>query len=334
MKHLFNACLALLLTAFTTFAPAQIKLTGYFIARSECQAFQSFRKQTNPGNVHTEIDRAYPLIGKNKADASHYLIRMRATPAQRWVAAGCGEHVVPVTDAAPQPSDSRISESGMETAASRNYVLAISWQAGFCETRPDKPECLSQHADRFDASHFSLHGLWPQPRSNIYCNVPSATVAIDKNSRWLALPALDLSTATRAQLNRVMPGSQSGLHRHEWVKHGTCFRESAEDYFRDSVRLMDELNASAVRDLFAGQIGKTVSAAQIRSAFNEAFGQGAGDRIAITCKRDGSRRLITEIRINLAGTPDDLSLDRSIATAPRAGSGSCPSGIVDSAGFQ
>ena len=42
-----------------------------------------------------------------------------------------------------------------------DYVLAASWQPSFCETKPDKDECESQTGDRFDATHFAIHGLWP-----------------------------------------------------------------------------------------------------------------------------------------------------------------------------
>src|SRR3546814_5265076 len=56
-------------------------------------------------------------------------------------------------------------------AAADFFVLAVSWQPAFCETRPAKPECVTQDEDRFDASHFALHGLWPQPRGNVSCGV-------------------------------------------------------------------------------------------------------------------------------------------------------------------
>ena len=52
-----------------------------------------------------------------------------------------------------------------------DMVLAISWQAGFCETRPRLPECRSQTNKRYDANHFALHGLWPQPGNLAYCDV-------------------------------------------------------------------------------------------------------------------------------------------------------------------
>lgn len=330
MKSFIKSSLILPILLSASQAPAQIPLSGYFIARAECPAYQSFRRETNPGNISTEIDRAYDLIGKNKEEASHYLIKMKAAPQRRWVAIDCGEHVVPVaTGQPPSPEPTPSRPTGEE-----NYVLAASWQAGFCETKPHKKECSSQHEDRFDATHFSLHGLWPQPRGNVYCNVAPALVAKDKNSQWEDLPVTELTAATRERLERVMPGSQSFLQRHEWTKHGTCYGEPADEYFQDSIRLMDELNASSVRQLFADNIGREISAAQIRTAFDHSFGNGAGDRINISCKKDGNRELITEISINLKGTPDDLKLSDAIVKAPRESNIGCGKGIVDQVGLQ
>jgi len=217
-------------------------------------------------------------------------------------------------------------------AAAEFLVLAVSWQPAFCETRPEKPECTSQTEDRFDASHFALHGLWPQPRENVYCDVPAAVRNLDEAGRWQALPALALTEATRAALDRMMPGSRSALDRHEWIKHGSCYSADAERYFADSLRLLDELNRSAVRDLFTGAIGEALSARDIRAAFDEAFGDGAGRRVHVACRRVGFRRLIVELTVNLAGP---ITADRGLATllrdAPVHYEG-CPAGIVDRVG--
>ena len=57
-----------------------------------------------------------------------------------------------------------------------------------------------------------------------------------------------------------MPGTRSALHRHEWLKHGTCYGDTAEEYFADALQLMAELNASPVRALLAARIGGRVTA--------------------------------------------------------------------------
>ena len=75
--------------------------------------------------------------------------------------------------------------SGQISLAKESFaLLAVSWQPAFCEQRPKKPECASQTANRYDATHFSLHGLWPGPRSNSYCNIAKFIVDTDKKGRW------------------------------------------------------------------------------------------------------------------------------------------------------
>lgn len=326
--------LSLLISVFRVPATAQIALSGYFIARAECPAFQSFRKQTNPGNVVTETHHAYALIGKNAHAASHYLIEVGGDPSRRWVAVSCGEHVVPVNDVVAPGPNPEPGDPGLPVTPPPRYVLAVSWQPAFCETKPSKPECVSQTADRFDASHFGLHGLWPQPQSNIYCHVAPEVVAADKDNRWADLPAPALEEQTRETLNRVMPGTQSLLERHEWIKHGTCYRgESADEYYVDALSLMDQLNGTSVRNLFADHIGQELTATAIRDAFDDAFGAGAGDRVQVSCKRDSDRTLITELTIGLAGNLDERSMAEAMFAAPQTRAG-CAKGIVDPAGFQ
>lgn len=220
-----------------------------------------------------------------------------------------------------------------DAAADRpQYVLALNWQPAFCETRPEKPECLSQTQDRFDASHFTVHGLWPQPRGNVYCGVPADLRAADEAGRWEALPPLDLTQATRAALNRVMPGTASFLHRHQWIKHGTCYGGTPEAYFRDTLALAAAVNASSVRDLFVDSIGREISGTAIRERFDAAFGASAGNRITVGCRRVDDRRLIVWIRIEIAGpVTDPPDLPALLAAAPAVEPG-CPSGVVDQAG--
>lgn len=217
--------------------------------------------------------------------------------------------------------------------ADAGYVFAVSWQPAFCETRPDKAECENQTADRFDATSFALHGLWPQPRDNVYCGVPADQRAADEAGRWAALPPIGLSAATREQLDRVMPGTASFLHLHEWIKHGTCYGAAPEGYYSDTLGLIAALNASPVRALFAAGIGRVLTARAIRKAFDEGFGPGAGKRVEVVCRRVGARRLIVELKIGLAGpVAPERSLAALLAAAPEVAPG-CGSGIVDRAGI-
>jgi ribonuclease T2 len=299
-------------------------MEGCFVATAACPAVPSIRTTSNPGGIVTEVDRAYELLGANRAaEPSHLQIRIvAADPRDRWVAVGCGD-VVAVCDLpdAPRPPP--------EKSASSGYVLAASWQPAFCQVHRSKTECRAQTQARFDGAHLTLHGLWPQPRDNVYCGVSHMQRADGEAGRWSNLPQPELTEETRAALDVVMPGTQSSLERHEWIKHGTCYSDTAEEYFVESLQLMNQLNASPVRVLFAERIGELVTADQLRAAFDQAFGAGAGDRVEIAC----SAGLITEIRIHLDGAITGTTrLAELIAAAAPVGAG-CTRGRIDSAGF-
>ena len=214
---------AAMMTLLASAAAAEVPLTGFFIARETCPALQSIRNATNPGEVKTEPGKSYRMIAKNKPNASHYFIEVEgADPARRWVAVDCGEYVVSA-DGSNQPQETTTGEDGDNDTQRAAYVLSVSWQPAFCETKRDKPECATKSPDHFEATHFTLHGLWPQPRRNAYCDVPAEIRLADKNGDWDELPEPKLSDATRQKLDQVMPGAQSNLDRHEWIKHGTCF---------------------------------------------------------------------------------------------------------------
>lgn len=332
--------LALAIALFALPAAAQVPATGYFIAEETCPAFASFRNQTNPGNIATEPSRAYELVGLNKTDASHYWIVVPGVePDHRWVSVTCGTRAEAVDGKgggkpAPTPPRPIPDQPAPPPAGETQYILAVSWQPAFCETRPNKPECESQTADRFDASHFTLHGLWPQPRSNVYCNVTADEEDASADSRWDDLPTVELSPDLRKELDRVMPGTQSGLERHEWIKHGTCYGTDEEEYYADSLAMMSALNTSSVAELFAENVGKQLTQEEVRAAFDESFGAGAGERVRLACPRDGNRTLIGELTIGLTGditAPDDFS---PLILAARPTDGGCSAGVVDPVGQQ
>jgi ribonuclease T2 len=133
----------------------------------------------------------------------------------------------------------------------------------------------------------------------------------------------------------VMPGTQSLLERHEWIKHGSCYPGAdAETYFQDAVRLMSTVNTSSVQGFVAANVGKTIQSADLRAKFDEAFGKGAGDRVRVACKPDGNRQLITEITLGLKG---NISAGTSVADLIAASSptdAGCPAGVIDAVGLQ
>ncbi len=214
------------------------------------------------------------------------------------------------------------------------FILAASWEPAFCATNQKKAECRGETANSFAAQNFSLHGLWPMRQE--YCGVSDDLKQADRRSDWADLPEVSLSAGTRSALDKVMPGTQSGLERHEWTRHGTCTRMSADDYFNAAIGLINELNASAVRDLFAQNIGRTLTASDIKAAFDKSFGDGASDRVKMSCRRVGKVRVISEITIGLSGGATAQAagprLENLIQGAGRTSFG-CNEGVVDAAGF-
>src|SRR6202008_1275559 len=101
--------------------------------------------------------RSYDALAQNAQTATHYRIRIEgAAPPERWVATDCGTFAGTVA----------AGGSGAGGAARKRVeaVLALSWEPSFCESHAAKPECAGETAESFEAAHFALHGLWPQPR--------------------------------------------------------------------------------------------------------------------------------------------------------------------------
>jgi len=323
-----------LVLAITWPAVATVPLDGWFIAGQDCPAYSSIKKKKNPGDIRLLPKQAYEVVGKNKSAASHYLLRLEvAAPSDRWVAVSCG---MLLTDC---NSSGKLGDTmstgggngegqGGTVATGGHLLLAVSWQPAFCQTHQSKDECETQTGERFDATHLALHGLWPQPRGNEYCAVSNLNKRLDQNKAWSQLPRLNLTDSTRADLAVTMPGVASFLQRHEWYKHGSCYGPP-EEYFKDSLILMDQLNASKVRELFADNIGQRVSAQQIRDSFDQSFGDGSGEKVQVKCNGG----MISELYINLRG---EIAPDTELGNLLAAGAGTgprCQHGRVDPAGF-
>lgn len=309
-------------------ANAEVPLSGTLVATRACPAYQSINRQTNPGDVALVPGRSYTLVAANKTPATHlWVVVPGAQPDRRWVETACGTTTADLGTTSSEPSLS-------PTYRGTQYVLAINWQPAFCETAPQVTECREQRPNSFEANHFTLHGLWPQPRNNEYCDVSDRDIWASRDGRWHDLPPLDLTIAQRRDLDQAMPGSRSGLDRHEWTKHGTCYGTDQREYIADQLDLMLALNTSAVVDLFANNIGKRITLAQVREAFDAAFGPGTGERVSLSCERDGNRILITELQINLTGDitgPDDLG---ALMLAADPADSDCRSGQVDAVGLR
>ncbi len=332
-----RAAVSALVMALALGDPAQAAepLTGYFIAFETCEAFQSKNRRTNPGDIRTEPRRAYDMIAINEAGGDFFQVRIPDAPvtSARWVSKTCGIHAVPVMDG-PVPQIT-VPEGRAE---STDNLLALSWQPAFCERNPSRPECVALNGGELPEAgrRLSVHGLWPQPNGTFFCGVPTMLVRLDTDRNWRALPAPEVDAETRAALDAAMPGAQSLLDRHEWIKHGTCYfaKGGADEYFDDTLLVTDAINGSAVGAFLADRVGQQIETSDLRDAFDAAFGQGAGERVQVKCRGQDGRVLIREITITLRGQIDPATPVATLLAAAPTQSPGCPRGVLDEAGLE
>ena len=342
---------------FTLLATAKMDL----YPKQECELFNNLKHTKNRGNEVLKLDRIYEMLKHHKGQ---YLLKVEdATPSQRWVDDDCLT-LRPLINSPLHPLNkveenkkSEVKETNIRKVkkvsidkelakasvnndivlsskhnikVSTQNLLVISWHNTFCETHRYKKECKRTFyplgKSRYSEKNFVLHGLWPQPRSKVYCNVNQTELNFDKHKQWNRLSKLNLSDEVRKDLNRVMPAVSSNLHKHEWIKHGTCYGTDANTYYKDSIRLVEQINHSKVGNFFSKNIGKRVTLQQVRSLFDRSFGQGSGKRVQMQCKKG----LVSELWLHLGSGSDDLG---TLLKRGKRVKGRCFSGQIDKAGF-
>jgi len=156
-----------------------------------------------------------------------------------------------------------------------HYVLALSWNAGWCAAEGDArgaPQC-----DPREEIGFTLHGLWPQ-----------------QGEGWPEFcrgTARDPARHETAAMADIM--GSAGLAWHQWRKHGRCTGLEPTEYFALSRRAWEQVaRPEALR-----RLGRRVSIDPnvIEAAFIEANPGLTPDMVTVTC-RDGRFR---EVRICL-----------------------------------
>lgn len=300
---------SLIFLAFNSPAPASVPASGEFTATQACEAYQSFRRKTNPGEVRLDIGQSYPVFELNVREATTwYRLRIDdATPAERWVYFECGTAELGAAGTGSNGGDADDRESCNTPGREDSYVLALSWQPAFCETHRDKPECAVTEPESYQATHFTLHGLWPNKRS---CGTHYGWCGEYSRGRnpFCLFDPVPMQDTTREVLGKVMPSAAHGscLQRHEWYKHGTCQTTwDADSYFLTAMWLLREFNANGMAAFMERNTGESVPSEAFFDAVDDAFGPDAHRRLQISC-REGK---LVDVYINL---PDDFPVDASL----------------------
>ncbi len=305
-------------------------------ATKSCAAYNNMKHTKNSHHVMLEPSQTYTVLEEHKGQM--LLLIKGEQPSQRWVDEACfsgkEEKQNSVDEAIAKidkmPTDRANTKKYNTNTSKKEMLLALSWHNAFCETHRRKKECKRDMFSLFKSDHrdhhFILHGFWPQPRNNVYCKLDQKYITMDKYKHWNKLPNLGLTAETKEKLTKIMPGVHSNLHKHEWVKHGTCYGTDAESYFKKSISLMDQFYDSEVSRFFEKNIGKRVTLRQVRSLFDKSFGEGTGKRVELRC-RNG---LITELWLHLGSDSDDLATLLQNGKQTRS---SCDRGLIDRVGF-
>ena len=312
--------------------------------KKECGLFNNLKHTKNRGNEVLKLDRTYEMLKHHKGQ---YLLKVEyATPVQRWVDDDCltlrplrGTPLYGVKQKTIAPKSVSIDEELAKAdknmlhqykTSSKQNLLALSWHNAFCETHRYKKECKRGLTDLVKRkprdTQFVLHGLWPQPRTNVYCNVEKDFIDVDKRKRWRDLPCLALDEEVEIELEKIMPGFTSELHKHEWVKHGTCYGTDANTYYKDATSLVKQVNTSALGMFFTKNIGKIVTMKELQRVADKTFGRGTGNRLELRCKSG----LVTELWLHLGDSGDDLGM---LLKKGKKVHSRCQKGRIDKAGF-
>jgi len=219
--------------------------------------------------------------------------------------------------------------AGDPAAAEDSYILALTWQPGFCADRAARTECKIARRDK---PRLTLHGLWPDWDVNgdgkrndgdDFCisgeDKRKSVIALD-GGNWLKLPPVKLSVASANDLERAMPGTAIGLDRHEWWKHGSCSDLQAEEYFATAIALLLETERGSLARLLVEKAGSTLDRKQLLVAFERDFGRGSARALALDCAKHNGATALQEIRIRLKRTgitqgltPDSLAIPAKAA---------------------
>ncbi len=316
----------LIFVAFSYFQPVWAeKASGEFTAQQTCPAFVSKNKSTNPDNAQILTGNKYDIIEVLTANNPGWyrVIVPSANPQERWINASCGQ--AQLSGGGGNNGGGGGGGGGGSSCSTAgqgdSYVLALSWQPAFCETKPDKKECNISDPKVYQAKHFTLHGLWPNKKS---CGTQYGFCGDVKGKKdeFCDYPAVQLDNDSRTSLAEVMPSVTAGscLERHEWHKHGTCAQWSMEDYFDLAADLTRQFNDAGMAYFMNRRIGQQVRTEDFITRVAAVLGPAAKDRIKLSC----SQGMLVEIQLNLsAELVPGIDLEKLLQNAPAQGKSNC-----------
>ncbi|MBY5922053.1 ribonuclease T2 family protein [Ferrimonas balearica] len=274
------AYLLFLSLLFPLSAFGQSPASGEFLAGENCPAFQSIRKQTNPGELSVQPGQSYRVLAENKPGGDWFLLEVEEQ--RRWVEKRCGQHQgQPALPAARADS---------ATADFDFYTLAMSWHSGFCNGR-SRPDCRGARGD------LVLHGLWPSSARGAH---PAFCDGSEKQ-RFCGYGQLTLNSDTREQLDGVMPGSKVCLDRYQWHKHGSCSGLDEQAYFEQSVAYSQWLRQSPPANKMRVNSGGSVSRAAVLDWFSD---WGFAGAVSLHCKNGYLEEVRVYLQPDLPASPE------------------------------
>ncbi|MGV7206221.1 ribonuclease T2 family protein [Oxalobacteraceae bacterium A2-2] len=298
--------LALLFALACAQAAASESASGSFTATQSCEAYNSFAKHSNPGDVKVTAGTSYTVREINKPDYDWVRIDVPgAEPRLRWVQKQCGK---PELGASGAVAADEKGKSCSVANQQDSYVLAVTWQPGFCEhARYDgkKPECEAVNSGKLQVKTLSLHGLWPNKKE---CGISYG------NCKG---PDLNLRPETVEKLAPWMPNFfyERSFGNYEWKKHGTCQALPQDDYFLKAVDAVRVVNDSEVGKLVLSHTGKSINVDEFFSRVKARYGDTVAGSITLVCTQ---RKYLQEIRVSL---PLNFSTSGELTQLVAGGSG-------------
>ncbi|MYM84969.1 ribonuclease I [Duganella sp. FT50W] len=301
---------AVLLACTALGAGASESASGSFTATKSCEAYSSFAKRSNPGDIKISAGTAYTVREINKTDYDWVRIEVPgAEPRLRWVQRECGKPEL------EERAERTAVRGGGEVCSLPNqqdsYVLAITWQPGFCEHvnyKGKKPECDAMNSGALEAKTLSLHGLWPNKKE---CGT---------NYGSCNGPAFSLSQDTIEQVAPWMPNFryERTFGAYEWNKHGKCQSLPPDEYFLKAVSAVRVVNDSEVGKIVLGSTGKSFRVTDFFDRVKARYGEQVANTITLVCTQ---RKYLQEIRVSLAlDFATDRDLPQMVANAKPAAS--------------